>query len=397
MKASVQKLLLGNGLAQAIQFLSILLLSRIYGPEEFGILGQVQSIAMIFSIAVTLQLHLTIPLQKTNENAINALNSVQSLSIISSLIFISFGYYYGQVYFFGAFLAFFLGLVNTYNGYSIFSGNFGLLSKFYIARSILIVATQLLFALLSIPYGLIWAAILAEALSAGYLRLTQMGSISRSTFDWKGGILLAKEWRAFSLYGTFQEAISVLAFYAPLFLFSQKYGEYIGGQYAMANRLVWGPAVLLSGSISQVLYHKFSKSSPNNIGELIIFPLNILFIIAVIIIITISFFLKDFYIIVLGNDWVLTADIIPIQIILGAVFLFSISFRVCIRIFSMQKFQLIIDTITTLLILSSFLIDDVSPIYTMWLLVIIAFLQSLLISISVMWRIVRIKKFRMIT
>ncbi len=238
MKASVQKLLLGNGLAQAIQFLSILFLSRIYDPEEFGLLGQVQSIAMIFSIAVTLQLHLTIPLQKTNETAIRAVNSVQTLSIVSSVIFITAGYCYGQAYFFGAFLAFFLGLVNTYNSYSIFSGNFGLLSKFYIARSILVVATQLLFALLSIPYGLIWAALLAEALSAGYLRLTQMGSIWRSTFDWKGGILLAKEWRAFSLYGTFQEAVSVMAFYAPLFLFSQKYGEYIGGQYAMANRLV---------------------------------------------------------------------------------------------------------------------------------------------------------------
>lgn len=391
MKASVQKLLLGNGLAQAIQFLSILLLSRIYDPEEFGLLGQVQSIAMIFSIAVTLQLHLTIPLQKTNETALRTVNSVQSLSIILSVIFISVGYYCGQTYFFGSILAFFLGLVNTYNGYSIFSGNFGLLSKFYIARSIAIVATQLLFALLSIPYGLIWAALLAEALSAGYLRLTQMGSIWKSTFDWKGGILLAKEWRAFSLYGTFQEAISVLAFYAPLFLFSQKYGEYIGGQYAMANRLVWGPAILLSGSISHVLYHKFSKRAPNNIGELITFPINILFIFAVIIAIAISFYIKEFYIIFLGSEWILTADIIPIQIILGAIFLFSISFRVCIRIFSMQKFQLIIDGITTFLIVLSFLINDVSPIYTMWLLVVIAFLQSILISVSVVWRILRIQ------
>lgn len=391
MKASVQKLLLGNGLAQAIQFLSILLLSRIYDPEEFGLLGQVQSIAMIFSIAVTLQLHLTIPLQKTNETALRTVNSVQSLSIILSVIFISVGYYCGQTYFFGSILAFFLGLVNTYNGYSIFSGNFGLLSKFYIARSIAIVATQLLFALLSIPYGLIWAALLAEALSAGYLRLTQMGSIWKSTFDWKGGILLAKEWRAFSLYGTFQEAISVLAFYAPLFLFSQKYGEYIGGQYAMANRLVWGPAILLSGSISHVLYHKFSKRAPNNIGELITFPINILFIFAVIIAIAISFYIKEFYIIFLGSEWILTADIIPIQIILGAIFLFSISFRVCIRIFSMQKFQLIIDGITTFLIVLSFLINDVSPIYTMWLLVAIAFLQSILISVSVVWRILRIQ------
>lgn len=391
MKASVQKLLLGNGLAQAIQFLSILLLSRIYDPEEFGFLGQVQSIAMIFSIAVTLQLHLTIPLQKTNETAIRAANSVQSLSIILSVIFISIGYYFGQTYFFGAFLAFFLGLVNTYNGYSIFSGNFGLLSKFYIARSIVIVATQLLFALLSIPYGLIWAALLAEALSAGYLRLTQMGSIWKSTFDWKGGILLAKEWRAFSLYGTFQEAISVLAFYAPLFLFSQKYGEYVGGQYAMANRLVWGPAILLSGSISNVLYHKFSKRAPNNISEIITFPINMLFIFAVIITIALSFHLKEFYIIFLGREWVLAADIIPIQIILGSIFLFSISFRVCIRIFSMQKFQLIIDAITTILIVLSFLTADVNPIYIMWLLVIIAFLQSILISVSVMWRILRIK------
>ncbi|MFP5467295.1 MAG: translocase, partial [Gammaproteobacteria bacterium] len=65
----IKKLLLGNGLAQAIQLLSLLVLSRLYTPSDFGLLAQVQAIATFSTIVATLQVHLAIPLSKSDTEA----------------------------------------------------------------------------------------------------------------------------------------------------------------------------------------------------------------------------------------------------------------------------------------------------------------------------------------
>ena len=161
MRRQIQKLILGNGFAQALQFLSILVLSRVYLPSDFGLLAQVQSIAMVVAILATLQLHLTIPLSKSAEEARVSVENVQALCLIIFFIILLPALYAGAVATYAIMLALFLGLANTYNSYLVFNGSFGRLSGFYVVRAILIISLQIGFAFSPVENGLVLGTIIA--------------------------------------------------------------------------------------------------------------------------------------------------------------------------------------------------------------------------------------------
>ncbi len=390
MRNNVRKLILGNGLAQFLQFISILILSRIYLPSDFGLLAQVQSIAMVTAILVTLQLHLTIPLCKSATEARASVGNVQTLSIFFFLVFILPAIFLGKVTAFALTLSFFLGLTNTYNSYLVFNGKFGRLSGFYIIRAAWIIVLQIIFALLSISDGLVWATLCGEGFSAGYLRYTQIGISQRIRFNLSEVLDLANKFKTFSVYGTLQEIISVSAFYAPLFLFSAKYGEEIGGQYAMSNRLVWAPVVLLSSSVAQVLYHRFGKEPPTSTNDLkLILPHKTIFI-AMMVLCIISFYLHDFYLFLLGPKWGLASQFLPMQLLWGVFFLASTPFRVICRVLHLQKYQLTIDAGMLVLVSLLFLFPHAEPLSKMLGILIIAFFQHALM-VGIIWRRVQIE------
>ena len=386
MRGHIKKLILGNGIAQALQFLSILVLSRIYLPSDFGLLAQVQSIATIAAIVATLQLHLTIPLNKSADEARVTAENVQTISVVLFTLFFLPALYFGKVLIFSLVLALFLGLTNTYNSYLVFNGSFGRLSGFYITRAVVIIVLQISFAMLSINDGLLWGIIIAEGLAALYLRLTQLGSLRKVRIDPRAALALAKKLKSFSVYGTLQELISVSAFYAPLILFTLKYDEATGGQYAMANRLVWAPVVLLSSSVAQVLYHRFGKVSPTRVSELLeILPRRNVFA-AVLAACALSFYMPGTLLYLLGPQWGLASQLLPLQLLWGGFFLLSTPFRVVCRALQMQKYQLTIDACILTLIGLLFALSSMTPLQTMWALVMIALCQNALLAAFVLWR-----------
>ena len=386
MLGHIRTLILGNGIAQALQFLSILILSRIYLPSDFGLLAQVQSIAMMAAIVGTLQLHLTIPLCKSDDEARATAQSVQTISL--ALFALSFfpALYFGKVFAFSLVLALFLGLANTYNSYLVFNGKFGRLSGFYIARAVVVISLQICFAMLSINDGLLWGMLIAEGLAALYLRLTQLGSLRNIRIVPRAAIELATRLKSFSVYGTMQELISVSAFYAPLILFTFKFDETTGGQYAMANRLVWAPVVLLSSSVAQVLYHRFGKVSPTSVtGLLEVLPSKLVFA-AVLAACAISFYLPGVFLYILGPQWGLASQLLPLQLLWGGFFLLSTPFRIVCRALHMQKYQLAIDAGMLALIGLLFTFSSMTPLHIMWALVMIALGQNALLVTAVLAR-----------
>jgi O-antigen/teichoic acid export membrane protein len=391
----IKKLLVGNGLAQALQLVSLLVLSRIYYPSDFGVLAQVQSISTAAVVIATLQLHLTIPLCKNNDEARIASESVQSITFILFLSFLPIAIYLGKVFVFSIFLAFALGLTNNYNSYLVFNGEFGRMSRFYVLRAILIIALQISFAHFSVPDGLLWGTVLAECISAICLRILTLGSLFRIKVDIHKGLEMAFKLKSFSLYGTIQELISVSAFYAPLFLFANKYGESIGGQYAMASRLVWGPVVLISSSLSQVLYHKFGKQTPNEIWSLryIFFNKTVLF--CTIGVCSLSFLSENVFLFMLGSKWGLACKILTLQIIWGGIFLLSVPFRVALRVMLLQKYQLIIDACTLVITAMLFGFINVTPMVMMWVLVMTVLVQNAFLS-TIVWSTLKSVSVRMI-
>lgn len=379
----VKKLILGNGVAQSFQFLSVLVLSRIYLPSDFGLLAQVQSIATVMAIISTLQLHLTIPLSKSAEEAQGITERVQTISFALFAICFFPTIFLGKVTAISMVLALFLGLTNTYSCYLVYQGSFGRISGFYIIRALLIISLQFGFALLPVKDGLLWSTVIAEGLAAIYLRLTQLGSLLTIKIDLHEVLTMVTQQKSFSLYGTLQELVSVFAFYAPLFLFIRKFDTMIGGQYAMTSRLVWAPVVLLSGSVAQVLYYR--------LGQIRLIPSEMLreirpskLMLALVLAIGIlSFHFQGLFLLVLGDRWGLASELLPLQVIWGGAFILATSYRVMYRVLHIQRYQLLIDAGMLGSIGLVFLLTSMTPINTMWCIVLIALCQNALLVITV--------------
>lgn len=379
----IKKLLLGNGLAQALQFASLVILSRIYMPTDFGFLAQVQSAATLLAIGATLQLHLTISLSRSAEDARAAVKHVESVCLILLAVAAVPALALGAHFPFAVVLAAFLGLSNTYNGYLVFSGSFGQLSAFYVARAMAIIACQILLAVAEVPDGLVWAALAGEACAAGYLRAARV-----KLWTWPG-LDLGKAWQfvkshpSFSLFGTLQELASASAFYAPLILFAHVHGQAVAGQYAMANRLVWAPVVLVSGSLAQVLHHRFGRQPPSRMSE--VFPPKRLWttLPALAAIGALSFLLQGPVNWALGPAWGMASEMIPFMVLSGCAFMVSIPFRIACRVLHLQKWQLMQD-LAVLLAVSALLSNPaLSPVAGMKGLALLSCAQTLVLCVIV--------------
>jgi hypothetical protein len=280
-------------------------------------------------------------------------------------------------------LTLFLGLTNTYNGCLVARASFGSLSSFYVSRAALIIGLQALFALLEVNDGLVWGALSGEGLASLYLRFLLLGPPRSPILEIRAAIDLAMKWKAFALFGTLQELVSVSAFYAPLALFASKFGESVGGQYAMANRLVWAPVILLSSSVAQVLYHHFGQKPPSTLSWLLNFRRAKWLVAAALTAAGLSFYLEDLFFLALGRQWSLASKLIPLQLLWGCCFLLSTPFRVVSRVLHLQKYQLSIDALVLALIVSAFVVVEASPLHTMWYLVLIAVLQNTMLAVFV--------------
>lgn len=383
MREQIKKLIFGNGLAQLIQFGAIFILSRMYLPSDFGVLAKVQSIAMIVSILLTLQLHLIIPLSANQTDALKAVKYIQMLSIgIFFLLFIPAVLFeklasYATLY--GIFLAF----TNIYSAYLVYSGDFGKLSTFYIVRSLLVVGMQIGFAYFGFNDGLIIAALVGEALSAIYLNSRSNCSLKINWIPIVKLKLFILNNKQFSFYGVIQEIISVSAYYAPLFIFIAKFNEDVGGQYAMASRVVWAPVILISGSYAQVLFHRFGKTPPCSVVEINKVMPNIKIPIIAFALCVIALIFNEITLSLIGSNWELASLMIPIQGIWGVVFFMSTPYRVLIRVFRIQEIQLLIDFGIILAFLALFAIFDLTPVLLLCAMVFVVVLQQIFLFVAV--------------
>lgn len=369
----------GNGLAQLLQLLALLVLARIYTPDSFGLLGEVQSIASLVAVIMTLQLHNTIPL---SDGKIEVEKRIASTHIIIAFIFIIILIpFILNGYILATLLALILSLINTYTSYWVYKGAFKSLSFFYILRAIFIIGTQLIFSYFS-KDGLVYGAIIGELFALIYLVIKNLFNeltLKYSNYLSKQTIRsFLKNEKEFVVFGTIQEFLSVATFFIPLFLFVKIYGENIGGQYAMANRLVWAPVVLLTSSLAQVFYNRFAQNNDFSVldKKLWIEPK---YLILLLIVPIVYEFFKDYLSYILGNGWKLAADMITYMILSGIFFIFSIPYRVVFRVTKALSILMYIELSYLIITILLFMYISIDAFHILTILVFLSFFQFFLI------------------
>lgn len=264
-------LVLGGGAAgsQVISILSAPLLTRLYSTENFGIFAVFMSLLSIISVISSLRYEQAIPIAKDEEEAINvavlAFMIAMLISLLTALI----------VAFFRQRIAVLVGSSALSNYLWLLPLSLLLLSTYQILHywAIRIKAfpeiarTKLTLSISSVVCKLCGTALGALALILGHAISQVAGMFSLIFIDTSQLYLIrtvristlfrvARQYQKFPLYASWGSIINALGAQAPSVLLASFFSLPAAGLYALANRILSLPMLLVGQAIGNVFFSK---------------------------------------------------------------------------------------------------------------------------------------------
>lgn len=324
-----------NSLGTLINFISLPILTRIYSPEDFGLLAYFLSISLIFGMFLTLKFENVFFIENNNIVEVYSLIII-SITLTSILSLIVLIFFWAINFLIKDFLLIpllmvyiiLLGFYYTGRAYSSSVGNFKKISKGYLVKII----TQNLFFLI---FGILFAPnynylLLGTVLGQLIETIILNSNINLITIYKIINLNTIKEYfyryinfPKFTLLG---ELIGNVNSQLPVFFLSNYFGNSVTGHYAMVQRLFAIPLKLLTSSTAEAFRNEAAKlySSEGSFKNLAIQTSKYLFIIAFVIG-TLIIIVGDLFIpLFLGKNWLEAIPFLKVMIILF-IFQFSIS------------------------------------------------------------------------
>lgn len=316
---NVLTLMTGTIIAQALPIIVTPILTRIYNPEDFGILALFVSITLIFGTIINGRYELAIMLPKSDDDAIGIAALALLISSIFSLLLLLIVVIFNediQLLFKNKELNFWLyiapftswmtGLyyILTYlnNRKKLYND----LAKAQIYKSVVMVALQLVIGLIKKgSFGLLLGQVVSY-----FASIYRLFKNVKSFYDisvWKKKSLLSylvryKKFPLYSLPGALLNVISgniVTLFLPTLFSLSTL------GFYSLAQRALGAPSALIGSSISNVFF-QHATDEKNKTGKMInAFSSTVkkLIFIAILVFGFAFFIIEDLFAFIFGESW----------------------------------------------------------------------------------------------
>ena len=266
---AVSTLVLGAGVAQAILFATLLLLTRLFTPEDFGVLASFGGVLSVVSVLACLRFDLAIPLPETEEEAVGVL----ALSLLSTVVVAGLAGL--AVWAAGDSLSALIGisehaellwllpvgslLLGTYNSlqyWAIRQRDFTAVSQTRVGQAAAGALTQIGMGLVTQgPFGLVLGQVINGG--AGFLYLgwravrqarTALTAVSISLLA-----DLGSRYRRFPLLMAPESLLGAANRYLPPVLLASLVGAGEAGVFYVAYRLLGAPVSLLAPAVGQVL------------------------------------------------------------------------------------------------------------------------------------------------
>lgn len=266
----------GTAAGQAIVVLASPILTRLYSPEDFGVLAVYAAILGIVTVVASLRYELAIPLPRSDGSAVNIL----ALSLICMV----------GVTAFTALLVALLGdrislWTNTpvlapylwllpvgvalggsyqaFNCWAVRKRAFSRIARTKLQQGGGMVATQIGLGLAQMgPVGLILGQIVGQ--TAGLTNLVcSAGREDRAALDRIRSLRIrwaARRYRRFPIYSTWSGLANTSGLQLPLLLFAALFSPAIAGLYVLAHRVLQIPMSLLGQAIGQVFYSNAAEA-----------------------------------------------------------------------------------------------------------------------------------------
>lgn len=277
---NVLTLMSGTVIAQAIPISIMPILTRLYSPEDFGVLAIFIALSTILSSFASGRYELAIIICDTDLEAVNlsalCLFICLIISIITFLIFVFFGDYMAlflnnkEITLWLPFIPlviFLTSLFNILNYLNIRYKKYSIVARANVLKSVTLVSMQLLIGFYkSGAAGLVSGQITSQMSSNIFMAFKAVKTYSLSDFDLQTTVRLAKRYINFPKYSMPAIFANALAFNANNLLISNFFSVTTLGFYSLAHRLLIMPTTLIGQSIGQV-YFQEATAEKNKYGH----------------------------------------------------------------------------------------------------------------------------------
>lgn len=273
---SVVVLVSGTALAQLIPILVMPIVSRLFSPEDFGVLGLFTAFVSVATATVSLSFHLAIVSNATNRTAAilaglgllaivpMSLISLGGLAIVRQRELLGFGALAVSDLVWAWFALVAVGVFGVFRYWQVREHGFGAISRATVGQSVGRVAGQVITGLLSLGgSGLVFAEALGRTFGVSYLGRLSFSTLrshlvnsNRREF-WH----VAKEFRKFPLLNMPSSVINTLGSAMLIPLVASSYGIVVSGQFSMGYRVLTLPIAVIGSAVADVFHSQLVRAA----------------------------------------------------------------------------------------------------------------------------------------
>lgn len=269
---NVLTLMTGTTIAQAIPIAITPILTRIYTPEDFGLLALFVSITAVLGAIANGRYELAIMLPEKDEDAINIAALGLLIAIcFSVVIFLLVFFLNAEIVnvlnspdislwlYFIPFVVFMTGFFNILNYLNIRKKLYKDIAKANVFKSIGMASVQLGIGFIKAGVtGLISGQIVAQLISIYRLSLNTIKNYRMNTSKFEI-LRLLKRYKKFPLYSVPSAFVNTGSLQAPVIMLSYFFSQSITGFFSLAVRVISLPVSLIGASIGHVFFQQVSQ------------------------------------------------------------------------------------------------------------------------------------------
>ncbi|MCJ8316221.1 oligosaccharide flippase family protein [Idiomarina sp.] len=318
----VSVLLSGTAGAQLIAVLATPFLTRLYTPQEFGVLAVYVSVIALFSVVASAKYEVAIPLPRKHSEAVTLTILAVSVVLLVSLLLAVVAWFVGPelVTWLGVSElsgvtwlipvgVLLVGLFQVASYRAVRASSFGVLAQARVSQQLAIAVVQLAAFKLS-SLGLLLGHTLGQAIGVTpiYRKLLKNDLWhARSVHHlWRA----AHRYRHFPFYSSWAGLLNAAGTHIPPILFAALFSASSAGIYALAHRIVAMPMNLLGQAVSQVfLSNAAIDYREGRLTPLVISAQRALIQVIAIPSIFLALFASHLFPLIFGEQWILAGEV----------------------------------------------------------------------------------------
>lgn len=317
----------GTALAQLITMVFSLFITRIYGPEQYGILGVFTSLAVVLMPVVALSYPIAIVLPQKNSEVKKIIKlsfySIITISTFTLLLLLLFGDWFRNITnteILGSFLLL-IPLIMLFDGLLQIVQQTVIRKKYFKAKATVAVQQSIItngsstllglfkpIGIMLILVSVFGKAIYAFSLALRVTNLKKLKSVFKDFFNFTDMVevnKVRKKYNDFPKFRAPQVLINGLSESLPIIILSSFYGPAASGFYVLGKKILEVPTQLIGNAVGDVFYPRIAEGAnrKERIDKLLIKSNLVLALVGIVPFGTIILIGPELFSLVYGESW----------------------------------------------------------------------------------------------